>query len=334
MRVITKLFSIFASILAICAGLVYLFFASAIIEGFTDLSFWPSVFIASVPLVIYAWNLHRRPCKPRAQAKAGGENPENPLGYEETRSVIKSTERTMSEPENEPIGNFDYEVDPLLEKAVNIVMDTGWCSISLIQRRLKCEYSLAARLVDQMEGLGIVGPFSGNAPRELLITREQWEDIKLVPSKNMPPMVDVEQIVKDEKAWLREQRGLSPLEDELRRIDSMDGHMFERWCADLLEFNGFENVEVTRGSNDQGVDIVAENHGIKYAVQCKCYSSDLGNKAIQEVNAGKYIYRCNVGAVMTNRHFTDGGREAAAATGTLLWDRETLISMMNRNFDC
>lgn len=112
----------------------------------------------------------------------------------------------------------------------------------------------------------------------------------------------------------------SPIAD----IDSMDGLAFEHWCADLLKYNGFTSVEVTRGSGDQGVDILAEKEGIKYAIQCKNYSTDLGNKPIQEVNTGKVIYRCHVAAVMTNRYFTSGGREAAAATGVLLWDRTWL----------
>ena len=108
----------------------------------------------------------------------------------------------------------------------------------------------------------------------------------------------------------------------------MEGHQFEYWCADLLKKNGFSNVQVTRGSGDQGVDIIAYKDGLKYAVQCKCYSSDLGNKPIQEVNTGKAIYRCQVGAVMTNRYFTAGAKEAAEATGVLLWDRDYLIKLL------
>lgn len=110
-------------------------------------------------------------------------------------------------------------------------------------------------------------------------------------------------------------------------VDTMDGHAFEYWCADVLRKNGFMNVEVTRGSGDQGVDILAQKDGIKYAVQCKCYSSDLGNKPIQEVNAGKAVYHCQIGAVMTNRYFTTGAKQAAEATGTLLWDRNTVQRM-------
>jgi hypothetical protein len=110
-------------------------------------------------------------------------------------------------------------------------------------------------------------------------------------------------------------------------IDFMDGHRFEYWCADVLRKIGFCNVEVTRGSGDQGVDVLAEKDGVKYAIQCKCYTSDLGNKAVQEVNTGKTIYRCQVGVVMTNRYFTQGAKDAAEATGILLWDRDVVQKM-------
>ena len=78
-------------------------------------------------------------------------------------------------------------------------------------------------------------------------------------------------------------------------------------------------------------DILAEKNDVKYAIQCKCYSSDLGNSPIQEVHAGKSMYNCHVGVVMTNRHFTSGAKELANATGVLLWDRNKLLQMMENN---
>lgn len=119
-------------------------------------------------------------------------------------------------------------------------------------------------------------------------------------------------------------------ETPLYAIDHMEGHEFEYWCASLLRRNGFFGVEVTQGSGDQGVDITATKDGIRYAIQCKCYSSDLGNKPVQEVHTGKSIYHCQVGAVMTNRYFTAGARQAAEATGTLLWDRDKLVEMLEK----
>lgn len=111
-------------------------------------------------------------------------------------------------------------------------------------------------------------------------------------------------------------------------VDKMNGREFEEWCSNLLKRNGFTNVEVTRGSGDQGVDVLAEKDGLRYAFQCKCYSSDLGNKPVQEVHAGKYIYQCHVGVVITNRYFTQGAKDAAKATGILLWDRDRLRGMI------
>ena len=116
---------------------------------------------------------------------------------------------------------------------------------------------------------------------------------------------------------------------DLSDIDNMEGHAFEYWCADLLAKNGFINVSVTQGSGDQGVDILAEKDNVRYAIQCKCYHSDLGNTPVQEVFAGKEFYNCQVGAVMTNRHFTAGARQLADKTLVMLWDREKIIEMLN-----
>ena len=115
---------------------------------------------------------------------------------------------------------------------------------------------------------------------------------------------------------------------DISSVDGMDGHEFEYFCADLLKNNGFYNVEVTKGSGDQGVDILAEKDGIKYAVQCKNYSSSLGNTPVQEVNSGKIFYKCHIGVVLTNSTFTTGAKELAESTGTLLWDRSMLEKLL------
>lgn len=70
----------------------------------------------------------------------------------------------------------DY--DELLPQAVDVIFDTKQASVSMLQRRLKLGYSRAARIVDQMEELGIVGPFEGSKPRQILITKEQWAEMQ------------------------------------------------------------------------------------------------------------------------------------------------------------
>ena len=118
------------------------------------------------------------------------------------------------------------------------------------------------------------------------------------------------------------------IDAELEAIDQMEGHDFEFWCADLLEDLGFEKVTVTPGSGDQGVDITAEKDDVKFAFQCKCYQSDLGNTPIQEVFTGKTMYKCHVGVVMTNSYFTKSALTAADATGILLWDRDKIADLI------
>lgn len=116
-----------------------------------------------------------------------------------------------------------------------------------------------------------------------------------------------------------------------KHYDKMEGHEFEHYCAELLRRNGFSDVEVTKGSGDQGIDIIAYKDGIKYGVQCKCYASDIGNKAVQEAFAGRTYYNCHVAAVLTNRHFTKSAKELAEKNGILLWDREKLESFISAN---
>lgn len=116
---------------------------------------------------------------------------------------------------------------------------------------------------------------------------------------------------------------------DISEADGMEGHEFESYCADLLRKNGFVNVSVTPGSGDQGVDVIAEKEGVRYAVQCKCYSSALGNTPVQEVCAGKSMYNCHVGVVMTNNYFTAGAKQLAEKNGILLWDRDKLQQMID-----
>ena len=65
--------------------------------------------------------------------------------------------------------------DEMLPAAVDVILETGQASVSMLQRRLKLGYARAARIVDEMEEKGIVGPFQGSKPRAILITKEQWQ---------------------------------------------------------------------------------------------------------------------------------------------------------------
>ena len=69
----------------------------------------------------------------------------------------------------------ELDGDEMLPAAVDVILETKQASVSMLQRRLKLGYARAARIVDEMEEKGIVGPFQGSKPRAILITKEQWE---------------------------------------------------------------------------------------------------------------------------------------------------------------
>ena len=108
----------------------------------------------------------------------------------------------------------------------------------------------------------------------------------------------------------------------------LSGPEFEAYVALVLEDNGFKHVEITKGSGDQGVDILAERNGKTYAVQCKNYEGAVGNFAVQEAYAGAQFYGCDVAAVICPGTFTRGAKELAQSTGVLLWDGKKLSHMM------
>ncbi len=267
----------------------------------------------------------------------------------ETKSITVSCNEGR-EKQIQPINmSTETNLDELFPQAVDAVLDAKMPSVSMLQRRLNLGYSRAARIVDQMEELGIVGPFQGSSPRMILITSDTWaihrtEILEVITRQKEKEREEAEfriaelkakvlgatadSLVVDEEEWRRQQYGMTPTEYELKKVDAMEGHQFEYWCADILRRNGFFDVEVTPGSGDQGVDVIAEKDGIRFAIQCKCYSHDLGNSPVQEVHTGRIIYRCQIGVVMTNRYFTSGAKQAAEATGVLLWDRDHLIKLI------
>lgn len=104
----------------------------------------------------------------------------------------------------------------------------------------------------------------------------------------------------------------------------MDGHQYEYKCAEMLKRKGFSKVSVTKGSGDQGIDVLAYSGGKKYGIQCKYYSSPVGNFAVQEALAGAKFYDCNVAVVMSNTTFTKSAKELAQKTNVLLWENNKI----------
>lgn len=105
-----------------------------------------------------------------------------------------------------------------------------------------------------------------------------------------------------------------------------DGHEFERWVADSLSAFDWD-ADMTQGSGDQGIDVIAEKDGKKIGLQCKLYSSAFGNKAIQEAHAGKSHYLLDGVGVLTNSNFTQSAKDLAFSTGVLLLSHHDIPTM-------
>ena len=75
--------------------------------------------------------------------------------------------------------NDNDETDPLLNEAIETVIESGTASTSFIQRRFKVGYARAGRIIDQMEARGIISGYEGSKPRRALITMERWNELKM-----------------------------------------------------------------------------------------------------------------------------------------------------------
>lgn len=115
----------------------------------------------------------------------------------------------------------------------------------------------------------------------------------------------------------------------MEQIDNMDPYKFEYLTKLLLEKLNYENVIVTNDSKDYGIDVIAEQDGIKYGFQCKLYSGNVGVSAIQQTYAGIQHYDCNIGIVITNSLFTKQAQKQADETNIILWDRNKLIDKLS-----
>lgn len=110
-------------------------------------------------------------------------------------------------------------------------------------------------------------------------------------------------------------------------IDKMSGVDFEKFLIKLFSNMKYQ-CKHTKLSQDQGLDLIIEKDGETIGIQAKRYSSNVGNKAIQEVIAGSQFYKCNRCIVVTNSYFTKQAKELAQKTKVILWDRDKLSSLL------
>lgn len=156
---------------------------------------------------------------------------------------------------------------------------------------------------------------------------EEKSCLKSFGMRYINDLSDIKNVVPFENANLLDNTSV------INNIDyNIDGFEFENLSKELLEANGFENVEVTVSSGDYGADVIAYKNDIKYAIQCKKFSGPVGVKAVQEVMGSKSVYNCHVAVVLTNSSFTVNAQKLASQNNVLLWDREKLKELI-RNYE-
>ena len=156
----------------------------------------------------------------------------------------------------------------------------------MLQREFKIGFNRADRIMDELCEAGVVGGEIGTAPRKVLMNRDEFEELL---SNGIETWED--DISNSESGNQQEiSSTLNRIDMYNNQYDYMTGEDFEVYVAMILQQIGFVNVQLTKGSGDQGVDIIAEKDGVKYAFQCKRYDKPVGSKAVQEVFAGKFFY--------------------------------------------
>ena len=108
--------------------------------------------------------------------QSGARYSDDIMAHIEKAAEEKSSGGKNADEDEGEVGRTEY--DELLPQAVDVIFETKQASVSMLQRRLKLGYSRAARIIDQMEELGVVGPFEGSKPRQILLTRDQWLEMQ------------------------------------------------------------------------------------------------------------------------------------------------------------
>lgn len=103
---------------------------------------------------------------------------------------------------------------------------------------------------------------------------------------------------------------------------------FEAYCARVLNENGWQ-ANTTKGSGDQGIDVIATKGKIKAVFQCKKYASPIGNKAVQEVIAGKTFTSADFAFVVSNTHYTRSAVELARKASVHLIHYSELVDLQS-----
>lgn len=167
------------------------------------------------------------------------------------------------------------EVDEYFVQSGMLFIETGEAGVGKLQRHFSIGFNRARRIIDQLQESGVISHAECGESIKILMTKKQFEEylknVEITIAENSIPKYEIN----------NEEERIHMYND---KFDYMTGEDFEEFIANILKKIGFYNIQLTKKSGDQGVDILAEKQGIKHAIQCKrkrCYA--LGQKSIKRI---------------------------------------------------
>lgn len=225
----------------------------------------------------------------------------------------------------------------LLDRFITIVMTENDVSASVLMQLTG--YHQAAKFIDHMEAIGVIGPSRLPLSREIHITADQYQNILRKRLYRYRSELDTEDVEFVEHLLDRLQRDVTLIrsgvltadnlsDDLLADVDLMDDPLFKKWCTDLLTRLGYRIEPPTTPGH--GADLFAEKEDVLYVLRCRCGADDVESDVVQAVFSGQRYYRRHVAVVMTNRLFTPQARSLGEEAGVLLWDRNKLKLLIEK----
>ncbi len=149
----------------------------------------------------------------------------------------------------------------------------------------------------------------------------------------MDNVVDTEKIISKEMRSCIIEKIINYMKENVNLNETLfsvnNPYEFEQKCAQILNENGW-NARATSKSLDQGVDVIAEREGITVVIQCKLYNKPVGNKAVQEIIAGRDFYKADFAVVVSNSTYTISARQLAQNCNVLLMNVDELKTLSER----
>jgi restriction system protein len=214
------------------------------------------------------------------------------MGVIVPRLLRRSRRRSLLSKANAVV---ELQIDQLVRRRAQLVRQDAYGKLQMDKWAKEIDYFITQH----------IGP-SLTTGEQLLLSAERLQIAQIIGDR-------VETVIRDRPIFDAFSESMTPTE-------------FEHFCAEQLRVSGW-NARVTLQSRDQGVDVVADQAGVRVVLQCKLYGGPVGNKAVQEAAAGKAHEQAQHGIVVTNSRYTAAAEQLASTNGILLLHYSDLANL-------